>query len=141
VDSSFAAGRKKRRPNYSSDFRKSLAQQACEPGISVSQLAQTNDINVNMLFKWRRQLIAGGFDLPAPAPPQVMLPVTIVETSAVDAPTAPAKRPANSAGVAVANVGAVRHGVIEIQIGEMTVRFDGHADLATLRAVVRMLRT
>jgi transposase len=137
MDSLFVAGRKKRRPNYSSKFKKSLAQQACEPGVSVSQLAQSNDINVNMLFKWRRQLIAGLFDIQMPAPPQVMLPVTIVETSAADAPVAAVKRQAISPGT---DVGVARQGVIEIHIGETMIRFDNHADLTTLRAVVRMLR-
>ena len=85
MDSSVSPGRKKRRPNYSLEFKKSLAQQACEAGVSVSQLGQTNNINVNMLFKWRRQLIAGLFDKPSPA--QVMLPVTIVDAPILDTAT------------------------------------------------------
>ncbi len=112
-----------------------MAQQACEPGISVSQLAKENDINVNMLFKWRRHLLAGLFD--APAQPQVMLPVTLVDASApviektvISRPTAPA-----------ADAEAAHQGVIEIQIAGATIRFDGHADLATLGAVLRMLRS
>ncbi|MBC7500901.1 MAG: transposase [Herminiimonas sp.] len=138
MDSLVSSKRKKRRPNFSSEFRQSLAQQACAPGVSVSQLAQTNDVNVNMLFKWRRQLVAGLFDKPSPA--QAMLPVTIVETATIKSPVVTAKRETNRAKAPLADVSIARQGVIEIQIAEATVRFDGHADLATLRAVVRMLR-
>jgi len=72
MDTLAGAGRKKRRPNFSSEFKKMLAQQACEPGVSVSQLAQQHGINVNMLFKWRRNLVAGLFNVPTHTP--VMLP-------------------------------------------------------------------
>lgn len=51
--------RRKRRTNYAPKFRKQLAQRASEPRVSVSLLAQENDINVNMLFKWRRELREG----------------------------------------------------------------------------------
>jgi transposase-like protein len=54
--------RKKRRPNYSPEFRKQLAQRAAEPGVSVSRPAQENGINANMLYKWRRQLREGRLD-------------------------------------------------------------------------------
>jgi transposase len=136
VDSFVAPGRKKKRPNFSPEFRKAMAQQACEPGVSVSQLAKENDINVNMLFKWRRHLMAGLFD--TPVHPQVMLPVTLVETSARAIEEIKMKRPA--APAADASADAVRQRVIEIQIAGATIRFDGHADLATLGAVLRMLR-
>jgi len=140
LDSLTTPGRKKRRPNFSPEFKKALAQQACEPGVSVSQLAQENGVNVNMLFKWRRYLLAGLFD--APVQPQVMLPVAIVEASILDAPAVKERRQSSTpAVVPVADSGVARQGIIEIQIAEATVRFDGHADLSTLRAVVRMLRT
>ena len=58
----------------------------------------------------------------------------------IESPGATAKRQANPATAPLADVSAMRQGVIEIQIAEATVRFDCHADLATLRAVVRMLR-
>jgi transposase len=141
VDSVIATGRRKRRPNFSTDFKRRLAQQASEPGVSVSHLAQQHGVNVNMLFKWRRHLVAGLFD--APQGPQVMLPVAIVEAPASVVPVMASKRQAAPTPVPApaADAGAIRHGIIEIQIADATVRFDGQADLATLRAVVRMLRT
>ncbi|MBC7501659.1 MAG: transposase [Herminiimonas sp.] len=47
-----------------SEFRQSLVQHACETGVSVSQLAQINNVNFNILFKWCRQFIAGVFAKP-----------------------------------------------------------------------------
>jgi transposase len=82
VDTVASSGRRQRRPNFPLAFKKQLAQQACAPGISVSHLAQQHGVNVNMLFKWRRHLLAGLFD--APGSP-VMLPVAIVDPSAPSA--------------------------------------------------------
>lgn len=139
MDSVIATGRRKRRPNFPTEFKKALAQQACEPGVSVSQLAQQNGVNVNMLFKWRRHLVAGLFG--APTNPQVMLPVTLIEGSASAGPAIKAKRQTAPVAAPAAEANAARHGIIEIQIADATIRFDNHADLSTLRAVVRMLRT
>lgn len=136
MDSLVSSGRKKRRPNFSPAFRKALAQRACEPGVSVSRLAQENDVNVNMLFKWRRYLLAGKFD--SPLPQQAMLPVTIIDAPSVDAPQ-PKAKPLRDAS-SIPEAGSGQQGIIEIRIADATVRFDGQADLATLRAVVRMLR-
>jgi transposase len=139
VDSKATPGRKKRRPNYTLEFRKALAQRACEPGVSVSQLAQESDVNVNMLFKWRRYLLAGKFDVAAPQ--QAMLPVTIVEAPLPETAQTKAKRPALPDATSIPDTPAAQRGAIEIQIADATVRFDGNADLSTLRAVVRMLRS
>jgi len=46
-------GSRKGRPNYPTDFKLRLAQQACEPGGLVSRLACEHGINANLLFKWR----------------------------------------------------------------------------------------
>ncbi|EFG7434040.1 transposase, partial [Escherichia coli] len=50
VDSLILEGRRKRRPNFPVAFKRQLAQQANEPGASVSHLAQQHGINANMLF-------------------------------------------------------------------------------------------
>lgn len=136
-----ATGRRKRRANFSTDFKRQLAEQASAPGVSVSHLAQQNGINVNMLFKWRRHLVAGLFDTPRPA--QVMLPVAIVDAPAPETPMPTLTREAAPVPI-VASAGkasGLRYGVIEIQIADATVRFEGPADLPTLRSVLQMLRT
>ncbi len=129
--------RRRRRRNFTPEFRKQLAQRAAEPGVSVSLLAQENDINVNMLFKWRRELREGRLD--GVVHRQAMLPVTIVEENPANLPLANSTdMPDAVAGQAAA---ANRQGVIEIQMAGAIMRFDGQADLATIRAVLGMLRT
>jgi transposase len=105
----------------------------------VSRLAQQHGINVNMLFKWRRHWVAGLFD--AAQSPQAMLPVAIVEAPASMASVVATKRQAIAVTTSATEASAVRQGIIEMQIADATVRFDGQADLAALRAVIRMLRT
>ena len=130
--------RRKRRPNYSPEFRKQLAQRASEPGVSVSLLAQENDINVNMLFKWRRELRDGRLD--GVIHRQPMLPVTIVDDNhdhlSPELPTAAAGLDA----VVAQRTATTEPSVIEIQIAGAVMRFDGKADLTVVRAVLEMLR-
>lgn len=128
--------RKKRRPNYSPDFRKQLAQRAAEPSVSVSHLAQENGINTNMVFKWRRQLRQGRLD--GVMHRQAMLPVTIIDAQPVNlASVHPIDRPDAVTGQEVLTD---RSGVIEIQMAGAVLRFDGKADLTAIRAVLGMLR-
>lgn len=128
--------RRKRRPNYSPEFRRQLAQSASEPGVSVSRLAQENDINVNMLFKWRRELREGRLD--GVMHRQAMLPVTIVDENPDHLPSAhPTELPE---AVVAQEPASTRPGVIEIQIAGVMMRFDGKADLTMVRAVLGMLR-
>jgi transposase len=138
VESLIVEGPRKRRPNFPVAFKRQLAQQASVPGVSVSQLAQQHGINVNMLFKWRRHLVAGLFDA-APAP-QAMLPVAIVETAAAVAPASTPLLPGKAQTASTAGQCTERQGLIEVAIADVTVRFDGHADLSMLHAVLRMLR-
>ncbi len=129
--------RRKRRPNYSPEFRKRLAQRASEPGVSVSRLAQENDLNVNMLFKWRRQLREGRLD--GVMHRQAMLPVTIVDDKPDHLPSAnPTDIPD---AVVPQRPTTTEPSVIEIQIAGAVMRFDGKVDLTMVRAVLGMLRT
>jgi len=128
--------RRKRRPNYSPEFRKQLAQRASEPGVSVSLLAQENDINVNMLFKWRRELRDGRLD--GVIHRQPMLPVTIVDDNPDHLPS---EQPTvNPNAVVAQRTATTEPSVIEIQIAGAVMRFDGKADLSVVRAVLEMLR-
>ena len=128
--------RKKRRPNYSPEFRRQLAQRAAEPSVSVSRLAQENGINANMLFKWRWQLREDRLD--GVMHRQAMLPVTITDEQPANlASVHPIDRPD---AVAAQDVLTDRSGVIEIQMAGAVLRFDGKADLTAIRAVLGMLR-
>jgi transposase len=122
------------RPNHPIQFKRRLAEQACEPGVSVAQLALDHGINANLLFKWRRQYRAGQFD--APAKP-AMLPVSIIDAD-VSLPSVPAKLP--PAPKAEALPAAETRSAIEVQFADATVRIDSGADVALLRTVLAVLR-
>ncbi len=117
---------RKGRPNHPLEFKRALAQRACEPGVSVSKLAQEHGINANQLFKWRRHFRAGLFGTSDVG----LLPVSVVA-----APVQTASSDSSPPSVAP----AVQHG-IEIAFTDCTVRIGEQADLATLRAVVALLR-
>src|ERR1700757_2148259 len=53
-----------KRPNFPMEFKRQLAEQSFEPGASVALIARQNDINANLLFKWRRQYLQGAYGLP-----------------------------------------------------------------------------
>ncbi|EIM95308.1 IS66 Orf2 family protein [Paraburkholderia hospita] len=53
-----------KRPNFPTEFKRQLVEQSLEPGASVALIARSNDINANLLFKWRRLYLAGEYGLP-----------------------------------------------------------------------------
>lgn len=111
-------GRRRRSTNYPLEFKRKLAQQACEPGVSVAQLALQHGLNTNMVFKWRRQLRAGLLD-------QGKLIAVTVAPMALTQP-----------GVSDQHC----EGVIEIRLGKATMRIEGRPDPATLAIVLEGLR-
>ena len=56
-----------KRPNFPREFKRQLVEQTFEAGASVSLVARRNDINTNLVFKWRRQYLQGAFGAPHPA--------------------------------------------------------------------------
>lgn len=115
LESEVEHSRRRRSANYPLEFKRQLAQQACDSAVSVSQLARQHGLNTNMLFRWRRQLKAGLLD-------QVKLvPVTLAQSSPI-------------------SKGLVGSGVIEVRIGENAVRIEGRPDPATLTLVLKGLR-
>lgn len=111
-------GRRRRSTNYPLEFKREVAQQACEAGVSVAQLALQHGLNTNMVFKWRRQLRAGLFD----------------EAKLVAVTVAPM-------GLSQSGVSDRRcEGVIEIRLGKATMRIEGCPDPATLAIVLQGLR-
>ncbi|NHZ99426.1 transposase [Massilia sp. CCM 8734] len=128
LDTEIKPGNRKGKSNYSREFKRRLAVAACEPGVSVSKLALAHQVNANMVFKWRRDLRAGGLDDAAPAP-AALLPVVLAETPAGPRSTAaPARRD------------PVSGGVIEIVIADAIVRLRGDVDAGLLKTVVQSLR-
>ena len=113
------AEQKKRRrsTNYPLEFKRRLAQQACDESVSVAQLAMQHGLNTNMVFRWRRQLRAGLLGTAAAQ----FLPVAL---------TAERKEPLRVGGA----------GTIEIQLGQATLCIRGTPDPATLALVLQGLR-
>jgi len=119
---------RKGRPNHPIEFKRRLAQQACEPDVSVSQLAQAHGVNANLLFKWRRHYRAGLFD--ASAAPAALLPVSLVAAPVMSRNSQPPATPAETAP----------HAGIEIAFDDCTLRIDSAADMKLVRAVLALLR-
>lgn len=119
------------RPNYPRSFKLKIALAACAPGISVSKLALSHQLNANMVFKWRREYLAGlfaGDDSEAGA----LLPVVMVEpqNETLTAAALPSPPP----------VLQRERGSIAIEIGGAVLRIDGMVDAGTLRLVIASLR-
>ena len=103
--------------NYPLEFKRRLAQQACDESVSVAQLAMQHGLNTNMVFRWRRQLRAGLLGTATQ-----FLPVALA---------AEPKQPIDGVGSA---------GSIEIQLGQATICIRGVPDPATLALVLQGLR-
>jgi transposase len=119
---------RKGRPNHPIEFKRRVAQQACEAGVSVSRLAQEHGVNANLLFKWRRHYRAGLFD--EAVAPTTLLPVSIMQEPAGQGqaePLPPASGPGPDTG-------------IEIAFNDCMVRLGSAADMKMLRAVLALLR-
>ena len=123
MDAEVESGNRRGRPNYSPEFKHRLAVAACDPGVSVSKLAQDHGININMLFKWRRDLRAGLLTGSATDDTR-LLPLVLK-------PSPPPAKPVS---------GTSRASAIEITIADATVRVCAGTDAALLRLVLQSLR-
>lgn len=125
-----------KRPNFADEFKRALVEQTFEPGASVSLVARRNDVNANLLFRWRRQYLEGAFGPPCPEhvvqkPTDgipTLLPVSIVDETLV---TASAKTTSETVPLA--------EGVCEIEFERARVRLRGDVSPATLKLLIREL--
>lgn len=46
---------RRRRPNFTPEFKRHLVELSMQPGINIAQLAREHGINDNLLFNWRRK--------------------------------------------------------------------------------------
>ena len=120
-----------KRPNFPREFKRQLVEQTYEPGASVSLVARRNDINTNLLFRWRRQYLQGEFGAPLPeharqqpdgdvAP---LLPVSVVAETEAPMPVRE----------------AMTENICEIEFDRARVRIRGDVSLAMLRLLIREL--
>lgn len=75
---------KRRRPNYSPEFKRQLVELSMQPDVNVARLAREHGINDNLLFNWRHQHKRGKLPC-ADSPAAELLPVNIISP-----PVAPA---------------------------------------------------
>lgn len=121
---SIARASRKGRPNYPIDFKRQVAELACAPNVSVSKLAAKHGINANMVFKWRRQYRAGRFGIHvsgASIGPVTLIPVVTSTTSERQSSV------------------RQRQPVIEMVMGEITLRLRGGVDPNALSTVLDCL--
>ena len=125
-----------RGPGHPVEFKRQLAALASVGDVSVSKIALTHGINVNMLFRWRRQYRAGLLEA-VPTAAVKFLPVHMVTDlpeSAIDRP-----RERDSSNPVIGN-SASACGFIQITLAHASVRIEGAADAATVQAVLLALR-
>jgi transposase len=134
-----AAGGAYTRPNFPTEFKRRLAEQSVEPGASVALIARANEVNANLLFKWRRQYLQGAYGIPSHTNPTIsdparksapLLPVSIVADTAKSTPVT--VRDAGSVNTVVENV-------CEVVFSNACLRISGEVSPATLRLLIREL--
>ncbi|WGS42405.1 transposase [Burkholderia sp. JSH-S8] len=126
-----------KRPNFADEFKRALVEQTFEPDASVSLVARRNDINTNLLFRWRRQYLEGAFGLPRPEHVGHQKPTdgipTLLPVSILDEPPVPASALTTSEAVPLAE------GVWEIEFERARIRLRGDVSPATLKLLIREL--
>lgn len=130
MDTVLKQGNRRGRLNYPRSFKLKVAVAACVPGISVSNLALSHQLNANMVFKWRREYLAGLF-AGDDGDESALLPVVVVS---------PQDEPPLAAALPTAAAARCERGGIVIEIGGAVVRIDGTVDAGTLRLVIASLR-
>lgn len=76
---------KRRRPNFTPEFKRHLVKLSMQPDANVARLAREHGINDNLLFNWRHQHKQGKL-LCADNPSAELLPVSIVSPFVPSAP-------------------------------------------------------
>jgi transposase len=119
--------RNKSRRKYTLEQRLAMVRECEAPGVSVAEVAQSNRVNTNLLFKWKRQRERGL--LPAPKVGGALIPVTVV-----NAKTRPKKTTARPRAKAVPAAGA-----IEVELSGARIFLHGTVSEANQAIVLRAL--
>lgn len=118
------------RRTHDGALKRELVERSLQPGASVSAIALENELNANLLFKWRREhLRAAARDGSERGNAEATLLPVEISPAPMAAPAPLASTPRTNAGV------------IEIDIGAARVRLRGAIDEANLRCVLHTLRT
>jgi transposase len=129
--------RRKRRRSWPLAEKQRIVAETLAAGASVSVVARRHDVNANQVFKWRRELAAGGrAALPAPACEFVPIGVFAeFENKATTVAHDDGRRPGTT------TMPTVQSGLIEIDLVSGTrLRVDASVDERALGRVLRALR-
>jgi transposase len=124
-----------KRPNFSTEFKRQLVEQTFEPGASVALIARRNEVNANLLFKWRRLYLEGAYGLPtlaehAVSKPDCEIPALLPVSIVAEAP-APA--------VTINADALLLENVCEVEFDRARLRIRGDVSPTTLRLLIREL--
>ncbi len=125
-----------KRPNFADEFKRALVEQTFGPDASVSLVARRNDVNTNLLFRWRRQYLEGAFGPPRPEhvdqKPTDGIPM-LLPVSIVDEP------PVSASALTTSEAAPLAEGVCEIEFERARIRLRGDISPATLKLLIREL--
>lgn len=79
LDTIAPARRAGRRPNFPLDFKRQVVEATFQPGASVSLIAREDDVNANLVFRWRHQYQEGTFGPVNHS--ATFLPIQVIEAS------------------------------------------------------------
>jgi transposase len=125
-----------RRPNFPNELKRRLVEQSLEPGASLSLIARDNDINANLLFKWRKRYFDGAYGLPSQPTPASstadwksapLLPVNLISEAAESEPAKPS------------DALALVENVCEVEFDHARLRIRGDVSPTILRLLIREL--
>jgi transposase len=119
--------RNKSRRRYTPEQRLAMVQECAALGVSVSEVAQRNRVNTNLLFKWCRLHKGGQLVVPSTSVP--LLPVTVVKPKP--------KRARRASGTHAAPASSA--GAIEIEVPGARIYLHGTVSEARLEAVLKVL--
>jgi transposase len=138
VDETLSRSARGKRANFPVETTRHLVEQTFESGASVSLIARGNDVNTNLLFRWRRQYLEGVFGAPCPmyaaaaskpepdAGAPALLPVSVVAEPSEATPTSH-------------ETNSLSGGVCEVEFDRARVRICGEVSPAILRLLIREL--
>ena len=122
----------RRRRRFSEAFKREVVEQTLASGASVAGVALKHRLNANLVFTWRRRLMAGF--APVKVKAAKLLPVTVTDCGE--------GVPAPAGGSMVSNRPVRRYrarGAIEIELNGARLVLRGAVDVEALRVVLAAL--
>ena len=119
---------------FSAAHKRLVVERCLAPGASVAAVAMEYGFNANLVRRWVQLFQAGR--AAAIARPQRLVPVSVVEVSSSGRS---GRKPTKSSAAKSEANESPELGLIELQIGSVTVRLHGNVEAAALRTVLQAL--